>query len=95
MIAKFSPDDRLGILRNGDRYRTWHTLEDQRLCVRCTKLFSGHDIRIVPRGAGQFDIHCPSDGCDSDPEHWFFHGSGLGRSHYPASRDAEADLNGL
>ena len=94
MIAEFSPTDRLEILQNADTHRGWRALDDERVCVRCTRLFTGHDVQIVPRADGQFEIHCPTDGCDSIPVHWFFHGSGLGRSRRAAPQYAEADLNG-
>jgi hypothetical protein len=93
MIAEFSATDRLSILRDRDCYRTWHSLDDERVCVRCTTLFSGHDVQIMPRGDGQFDIHCPTEGCDSIPVHWFFHGTRLGRSGNGAPQYAEADLS--
>jgi hypothetical protein len=94
LTTKFSPADRLAILQDADRSRTWHTLDDERVCVRCTKVFNGYDVQLVPRRDGQFEIHCPTDGCDSIPVHWFFHGSGLGRSGNSAPHYAEADLNG-
>jgi predicted deacylase len=95
VIAEFSPAYRLSLLQNGDSYRTWRSLDDERFCVRCTKLFTGHDLQIVPQADGQFDIHCPTEGCDSVPVHWFFHGTGLGRSAHGDSQFGEADISGL
>ncbi len=70
-----SPEDRLAIVRRGDNSRSWHSLDDERVCVRCTKTFTGHEIRIGPQRDGGYDIHCPTDGCDSIPVHWFYYGT--------------------
>ncbi len=70
---------RLEILRDRDRSRTWYSLDDERICIRCSETFTGHKIVVVPEADGSYELRCPTQGCDSTPVHWAYHGSGLGR----------------
>lgn len=88
----FSEEDRLAILQQGDAVRTWRTLSERRFCVRCTKVFSGYELKIVTQDARPPQLQCPTEGCDSMPIHWFFYGSGLAPGTGP---DAEIDISGL
>ena len=52
MTAHVKLDDRLSILREGDRFRKWNSLDDQRVCSVCERKFKGRQIEIrrFPRG---------------------------------------------
>jgi len=41
MIAHVTLDDRLSILRAGDHFRRWNSLDDQRVCSVCERKFKG------------------------------------------------------
>src|SRR5690242_14698266 len=70
MIAHLNLDDRLSALRAGDSFRSWNSLDDQRVCVLCERKFKGRqvDIRRLPRG--KFKVCCPTLGCRSTPHQW-------------------------
>jgi len=40
-------DERLWILRTGDHFRSWESLDDQRFCILCEKTFTGRRIEIT------------------------------------------------
>jgi hypothetical protein len=79
-----NPAERLSILQRIDTYRRWHSLEDERICMRCRRVISGRDVCISEDGAGHHELRCPSDGCDATPEDWFYHGSGHAPRQPPA-----------
>jgi hypothetical protein len=81
-----SPSERLAILQQSAGNRVWRSLYERRFCVRCTKVFSGYEVKIVIQGEGHYQLQCPTDGCDSTSIHWFFYGNRL------ASRDTNATL---
>lgn len=89
---RFSAADRLALLRNADRQRAWHSLDDQRYCLCCHHAFSGHqvEIKLDPDGAGE--PRCPTNGCGAGPADWFFYGSGHGAAD-GGGDGAEVDLS--
>ncbi len=87
LTNKSPVQDRLNLLQQADGHRSWHSLEDERFCVRCLKIFNGHALRIARRDAGHYEILCPTAGCDSSPLHWLYHGRGLGRARPWRSAD--------
>jgi hypothetical protein len=46
MIVHVNLDDRLSILRTGDRFRIWNSLDDQRVCNVCERKFKGRQVEI-------------------------------------------------
>lgn len=76
MIARIKLDDRLSILRQGDRLRNWDSLDDRRVCVLCGRKFKGRQVDIRRLPGGKFKLCCPTLGCTSAPQQW----------GYPASR---------
>jgi hypothetical protein len=86
---------RLAVLQQYDSHRVWHALSDQRVCVRCGRAFTGTEVKVVSRADGTYELGCASDHCDSNPEHWFFSGSGLGQEEHlstEAPRQTEVDF---
>jgi hypothetical protein len=65
--------NQLTILRAGDDYRAWRSLNDRRICMHCTKVFSGAEVRIGMDRFGRPTLHCPGAGCDSTPRDWFLY----------------------
>jgi hypothetical protein len=72
MIAHVKLDDRLSILRVGDRFRKWNSLDDQRVCSVCERKFKGRQIEIQRFSAGKYTLHCPTLGCRSAPHQWLY-----------------------
>jgi hypothetical protein len=70
MIAHINLDDRLSILRVGDPYRSWKSLDDQRVCVLCERKFKGRQVDIRRLPGGKFKLCCPTLGCTSTPHQW-------------------------
>src|SRR5262245_30131702 len=94
-MSEFPPERRLAILQEYDGHRAWHALSDQRICVRCGRVFNGSEVRIASRADGSYELGCPSVHCDSNPMHWFFCRSGLGQHEHPSTelpRQAEVDF---
>lgn len=64
--------DKLQILRQLDRYRTWRSLDEKRYCLSCSRVIQGHDILVVggTRGTGPLRVVCPTRTCHSIPMDW-------------------------
>ena len=77
MSAHSEPEDRLSILRAGDQFRTWKSLDDQRVCILCEKKFNGHGVEITRTGDGRYELHCPTEECNSGPHQWVYPGTPL------------------
>jgi hypothetical protein len=93
MQKHFTPEQRLEILRAGDSERKWYSLDDQRVCVVCDRVFTGRQVDIRRDQRGRYLLHCPSGGCPSYVAHWFYVGRratsaagnvlhGAGRPHH-------------
>jgi hypothetical protein len=65
-------EERLKILRAGDKLRTWSSLDDERLCVLCERILSGWQIEILRDQRGRYLLKCPTSGCDSFAAHWLY-----------------------
>jgi hypothetical protein len=72
MIARIKLDDRLSVLRAGDRFRRWNSLDDQRVCSVCERKFKGRQIEIRRFSGGRYTLHCPTLGCPSGPHQWLY-----------------------
>src|SRR5262245_41841420 len=70
MIAHLNLDDRLSILRVRDSFRSWDSLDDQRVCVLCERKFKGRQVDIHRLPGGKFRLCCPTLGCPSTPHQW-------------------------
>jgi hypothetical protein len=68
-------DEKLKVLQEGDTFRTWHSLDDRRVCVLCDRVISGRMIDVWEDKRGTFHLHCPTPGCMATPRDWFFHGA--------------------
>src|SRR3954452_25473161 len=75
-----SSEEKLTLLRQLDRWRSWRSLDDRRLCLGCGRIISGHEIDATAGETGELDsVHCPTPGCQSIPFDWIL----------PDSRDRE------
>jgi hypothetical protein len=74
MSAHPESEDRLSTLCAEDQFRTWKSLEDQRLCE---KKFNGHQVEIIRSGQGKYELHCPTKECNSGPHQWVYPGTPL------------------
>jgi hypothetical protein len=70
MIAHINLDDRLRILGVGDPFRSWNSLDDQRVCVLCGRKFEGRQVDICHLPGKKFKLCCPTLGCLSTPHQW-------------------------
>jgi hypothetical protein len=72
MIAYVKLDDRLSILRAGDRFRKWNSLDDHRVCSVCERKFKGRQVEIRRFPGGRHKLYCPTLGCPSRPHQWLY-----------------------
>lgn len=95
LTIQLSTDHRLAILRESDENRMWRALDERRVCMGCSRVFSGQEVRITTDTDGRYQLHCPTDDCASAPRDWFFYGSGIAPDHAGATppHQAEIDLN--
>jgi len=84
---QLSPEQKLRLLKQLDRWRQWRSLDDQRLCLGCGRLINGHEIEVIPAAAdnGDAELHCPSEGCQSIPLDWILP---TPREHEGSGREA-------
>src|SRR4029077_3048536 len=55
----FAPDQRLDVLRAGDCFRKWSSLDDKRVCIVCRRIFRGRQVEISREKDGRFLLRCP------------------------------------
>ncbi len=72
MIVHLKLDDRLVVLRAEDRFRKWRSLEDERLCIICKRKFNGRQVEIRRVANRKYELHCPTEGCNSRPHLWIY-----------------------
>ena len=72
MIPHLSLDDRLSLLRVGDAFSSWNSLDDQRVCLLCGRKFKGRQVDIRRLPGGKFKLCCPTLGCPSKPHQWLY-----------------------
>ena len=89
MQKHLTPEDRLDILRAADTRRKWSSLDDRRICTRCNKFITGRQIEIHRDQRGRFLLHCPTPGCISTVEDWFYQGSAAGPAKPAVSGSSE------
>ena len=56
------PDaEKLNVLRRLDQFRQWHWLDDNRYCLVCGKIITGHQIQVAGgnRGNGCAEAQLP------------------------------------
>jgi hypothetical protein len=70
-------DERLLVVREADRFRTWSSLDDKRTCILCERTFSGRQIEITRNRTGRYDLCCPTEGCNAGPSQWVYPGNPL------------------
>jgi hypothetical protein len=86
MTANVTLDDRLSILRAGDRFRKWDSLDDYRICGVCERKFKGRQIEIRRFPGGRYKLYCPTLGCPSRPHQWLYpHAPGVSEIAEPDS----------
>ncbi|HEY0368801.1 MAG TPA: hypothetical protein VGC85_04335 [Chthoniobacterales bacterium] len=68
--------DKLDLLRRGDPFRKWTSLDDHRVCAVCDKRISGRQVEVaLVRGKPQ--LSCPTEGCNGGPREWVYPGNPL------------------
>lgn len=72
MIVHLKLDDWLSVLRAEDRFRKWRSLEDERLCIICKRKFNGRQVEIRRVANRKYELHCPTEGCNSRPHLWIY-----------------------
>ena len=72
MTANVKLGDRLSILRAGDRFRKWNSLDDRRVCSVCERKFKARQVEIRPFPGGRYKLYCPTLGCPSEPYQWLY-----------------------
>jgi hypothetical protein len=89
MNSHFPPQEKLALLQVADPRRKWYSLDDQRVCVLCDRTITGRQIEIVRDAAGAYFVRCPTEGCPSLPNDWFYHGNGSVSVRSPSSGRSE------
>ena len=72
MTTHLKLDDRLLTLRAEDRFRSWSSLDDERVCIICKRKFNGRQVEIRRAGNRKYQLHCPTEGCNSRPHLWIY-----------------------
>lgn len=70
-------EEKLFALRSGDPFRSWDSLDDQRVCALCGRTISGRQIEILPRHRGRPKLGCPTLDCSAGPHEWVHPGNPL------------------
>lgn len=68
--------ERLDILRAHDHFHEWRSLDAERVCAVCGRVFSGHEIEISQKGE-EFKLNCPTKECFSGIHQWVYPDSHL------------------
>jgi hypothetical protein len=77
---QLSVEEKLKLLNQLDRWREWRSLEDQRLCLGCGRLFDGHEVETTTNeGDSAVELHCPTRSCQSIPLDWILPNSRAGQ----------------
>ena len=76
--AVLSPRDasKLRALRQQDADRTWHSLDDHRVCIVCGNEFRGREI-LIRADRGRIRCQCPTPGCSGDLKQFVLPGNPL------------------
>ena len=92
MNAHLLPEEKLEILRATDLRRKWHSLDDQRVCVLCDRTITGRQIEVKREPFGTFSLHCPTEGCPSVANDWFYLGNACSSSKGANVRTTEVSI---
>ena len=93
MRKHLTAEERLEILRAADGVRKWNSLDDQRVCVVCDRVFTGRQIEISRDQRGRYLLQCPTEGCPSFVAHWFYVGNaGATAANVLHSADGQHDV---
>jgi hypothetical protein len=71
MYSQHDPLGKLAILRREDHFRDWQSLDDKRVCLLCHQEFVGHEA-IISRQSGDYELRCPTRGCQSHVHQWVY-----------------------
>lgn len=88
-------EQRLDILRAADAFRKWYSLDDQRVCVVCDRVFTGRQIEIGRDRRGRYLLKCPTSDCPSVAAHWFFTGNATTAAAHVLRDNLKAGRSGL
>jgi hypothetical protein len=77
MQRALTSEERLEILREADHNRKWVSLDDQRACGICNRVFSGRQIAILRDQRGRFLLKCPTADCRSYMPDWLYTGNAI------------------
>lgn len=74
LAIRLGGPEKLIALQEVDQHRPWTSLNDKRRCVRCGRLISGRQIKIVvdEDGGGPLRGQCPTRNCGAPPVAWAF-----------------------
>jgi hypothetical protein len=92
MNSQLLPEEKLTLLQAADPRRKWHSLDDERVCVLCERTITGRQIRVVNDAQGASSLRCPTEGCPSLPNDWFYHGSACSSTNGSEQRRGEVTL---
>ena len=69
---KLSDEEKLETLQRLDQFRLWHSLNEKRYCLVCSKIITGQEIQVIggTRGNGPLRIICPTERCNAMPIDW-------------------------
>ena len=67
-------EDKLDLLRYLDEFHYWHSLDDERICKRCSRVITGRQIIVTELQGrrGQLSLKCPTAGCASTIGEWIY-----------------------
>jgi hypothetical protein len=92
MDSHLLPEEKLAVLQATDPRRKWHSLDDQRVCVLCDRTITGRQIAVIREPGGTYSVHCPTDGCPSVPNDWFYQGSACAAPKSATHRTRDASI---
>lgn len=65
-----TPGRKLLLFQRSDPAKYWWSLGEMRVCAKCERLFTGHDIRLIETADGSIRFHCPTPDCPGTWEDW-------------------------
>ena len=76
MGKRSTAEDKLDLLRQGDPFRRWNSLDDKRVCAVCDKRITGRQVQATSV-RGKARLSCPTEGCNGGPREWVYPGNPL------------------
>ena len=69
---KLFDEEKLDFLQRLDQFRQWHSLDEKRYCLVCSKIITGWEIQVIggTRGNGPLRIICSTKNCKAIPIDW-------------------------